>query len=67
MQHIAVYIAVYYAEACNEWRGSHARLSAWATAPNEETLQRSRAVGDTVSNLTGPGNEPTTTRAVAMS
>ena len=52
----------YYAEACNEWREPSPRLSAWATH-SEETSQRWRAVGDTVSDLTDPGIEPKILRA----
>ena len=46
----------YCAEACNDWRGLPPWLSARATLP-EETSQRWRAVGDTESDLAGPGTE----------
>ena len=48
-----------YAEACNEFAGPiSASLRLGNTAPLEETLQRQRAVGNTVSDLTGPRFEP---------
>ena len=50
-------------EAFIEWRGSSARLSAWAAQLREEATQRWRTVGDTLSDLTGPGIKPRTSRA----
>ena len=50
-----------YAEACNEWRNSSLRLSAWVTQLRE-TSQLWRVVGDTVCNLTGGGFETPTSR-----
>ena len=48
-----------YAEACNEWRG-HLRGSAAEQHCSEETSQWLRPVGDSASDLTGPGIEPQT-------
>ena len=51
----------YYAEACNEWRGSSPRRSAGAT---RNTASKKHCSGvNTVSNLTGVGIEPLTSRA----
>ena len=48
-----------YAEACNELAGPiSASLRPGYTAPFEKMSQRWRAVGNTVSNLTGPRFEP---------
>ena len=47
----------YYAEACNEWRDPSLRLSAEQHS-SENTSQRWRAVGDSVSDLSGPGIAP---------
>ena len=53
-----------YAEACNELAGPiSASLRPGNTAPFEETSQRWRAVGNTVSDLTGPRFEPQTSRS----
>ena len=53
-----------YAEACNELAGPiSASLRPGNTAPFEETSQQWRAVGNTVSNLTGPRFEPQTSRS----
>ena len=51
----------YYPEACNERQGPSPRVSAWVLS-SEETSQRRRAVGDTVSDLTDPGFKPQITR-----
>ena len=46
---------LYYAKACNEFAGPiSASFRPGNTPPLEETLQRWRAVDNTVSNLTGP-------------
>ena len=47
----------YYAEACNELRGPLRGLAPEQHS-SESTSQRWRAVGDTVSDLTGPGIKP---------
>ena len=53
-----------YAEACNELaRPISASLRPGNTAPFEEMSQRWRAVGNTVSDLTGPRFEPQTSRS----
>ena len=53
-----------YAEVCNELSGPiSASLRPGNTAPFEEMSQRWRAVGNTVSNLTGPRFEPQTSRS----
>ena len=53
-----------YAEACNELAGPiSASLRQGNTAPFEEMSQRWRAVGNTVSDLTGPKFEPQTSRS----
>ena len=53
-----------YAEACNELAGPiSASLRPGNTAPFEEMSQRWRAVGNTVSDLTGPRFEPQTSRS----
>ena len=50
-----------YAEACNELAGPiSASLCPGNTGPAEKMLQRWRAVGNTVSDLTGPRFEPQT-------
>ena len=50
-----------YAKACNKFVGSiSASLPLGSTASFEETSQRWRVVGNTVSNLTGPRFEPET-------
>ena len=49
----------YYAEACNE---AHLRVLAPEQRSSEETSQRWQAFGDTVSDLSGPGIEPATSR-----
>ena len=55
---------LYYAEACNEFaRPIFASLRPSNTASLEEMSQRWRAVGNTVSNSTGPGFEPKTSSA----
>ena len=56
-----ILLAVLYAEAWNEWRGPSPQLSAWVTQL-EETSERWRAVGDTVSDLTDLGIKPQTSR-----
>ena len=53
-----------YAEACNELAGPiSASLRPGNTAPFEEMSQRWRAVGNTVSDLTGLRFEPQTSRS----
>ena len=55
--------SLYYAEACNEFVGSV--FASWHpgnTTLFKEILQRWRAVGDTVFDLTGPIFEPKTSR-----
>ena len=53
-----------YAEVCNELAGPiSASLRPGNTAPFEEMSQRWRAVGNTVSDLTGPRFEPQTSRS----
>ena len=53
-----------YAEACNELAGPiSASLRPGNTAPFQEMSQRWRAVGNTVSDLTGPRFEPQTSRS----
>ena len=53
-----------FAEAWNELAGPiSASLRIGNTAPFEEMSQRWRAVGNTVSNLTGPRFEPQTSRS----
>ena len=53
-----------YAKACNELaRPIFASLLPSNTAPFKEMLQRWRAVGNTVSNFTGPKFEPQTSRS----
>ena len=53
-----------YAEACNELAGPiSASLCPGSTAPFEEMSQQWRAVGNTVSDLTGPRFEPQTSRS----
>ena len=53
--------AQYYAEACNEFVGPiSASLRPGNTTSFEEMSQRWRAVGNTVSDLTGPRFEPQT-------
>ena len=55
-----------YAEACNELAGPiSASLRLDNKAPFEEMSQRWRAVGNTVSDLTGPRFEPQTSRSIA--
>ena len=55
---------LYYAEACNEFAGPiSASLRPGNTAPFEVVLQRWQAVGNTLSDLTGPRFEPQTSRA----
>ena len=49
----------YHAEVCNEWR-AHLRSLASGQHSSEETSQRWRAIGDTMSDLTGSGIEPQT-------
>ena len=64
---IKSYLSLYsldYAEACNELAGPiSASLRPGNTAPFEEMSQRWRAVGNTVSDLTGPRFEPQTSRS----
>ena len=56
--------SLHYAEACNELAGPiSASLRPGNTAPFEEMSQRWRAVGNTVSDLTGPRFEPHTSRS----
>ena len=53
--------SLYYAEACNELAGPISpSLRPGNTAPFEEMSMRWRAVGNTVSDLTGPRFEPQT-------
>ena len=53
-----------YAEACNELAGTiSASLRPGNTASFEEMSQRWRAVGNNVSDLTGPRFEPQTSRS----
>ena len=47
----------YYAEACHEWR-AHLRCLTPGQLSSEEISRRWRAVGDTVTDSTGPGIEP---------
>ena len=55
---------MYYAETCNELAGPiSASLRPGSRAPFEEMSQRWRAVGSTVSDLTGPRFEPQTSRS----
>ena len=57
-------ILVYYAEACNELAEPiSASLRPGNTAPFKEISQRWQAVGNTVSDLTGPRFEPQTSRS----
>ena len=46
--------------------GTHLRGKASGQHNSEETSQRWRAVGDTISDLTGPGIEPQTFRSDSM-
>ena len=63
VQSLSLY-SLYYAEACNEFAGPiSASLRPGNTAPFEEMSQRWRAVGNTVSDLTGPRFEPRTSRS----
>ena len=56
--------SLYYALACNELaKPISAPLRPGNTAPFEEMSQRWRAVGNTVSDLTGPRFEPQTSRS----
>ena len=56
--------SLYYAEACNELAGPiSASLRPGNTAPFKEMSQRWRAVGNTVSDLTGLRFEPQTSRS----
>ena len=56
--------SLYYAKACNELAGPiSASLRPGNAALFEEMLQRWRAVGNTVSDLTGPRFEPQTSRS----
>ena len=56
--------SLHYAEACNKLAGPiSASLRPGNTAPFEEMSQRWRAVGNTVSDLTGPRFEPQTSRS----
>ena len=56
--------SLHYAEACNELAGPiSASLRPGNTAPFKEMSQRWRAVGNTVSDLTGPRFEPQTSRS----
>ena len=50
---------LYYAEACNHFRV----IALGNTASFKEISQRWQAVGSTVSDLTGPGFEPQTSRS----
>ena len=67
LQYIKSNLSLYsldYAEACNELAGPiSASLRPGNTAPFEEMSQRWRAVGNTVSDLTGPRFEPQTSRS----
>ena len=57
--------SLYYAEACNEWRGPSPRLSAWATQLRRNVsavASRWRHCAD----LTGPGIEPQTYRTESV-
>ena len=51
-----------YVESCNEWWGPSSPLSAWPMQLRRKTSQLWRAVGDTVSDLTCPGNKLRTCR-----
>ena len=56
--------SLYYAEACNEFAGPiSASLRSGNTASFEEMSQRWQAVGNTMSNLTGPRFELATSRS----
>ena len=60
---ISLYL-LYYAEACDELAGLIATsLRPGSTASFEEMSLRWRAVGSTVSNLTGPRFEPRTSHS----
>ena len=53
--------SLYYAEACNEFAGPISTLVRLSnTAPFEEMWQRWRAIGSTMSDLTGSRFEPLT-------
>ena len=55
--------SLYNAEVCNELAGPISEsLHSGSTAPFEEISQRWRAVGNTVSDFTGPRFEPLTSR-----
>ena len=57
--------SLHYAEACNEFAGPiSASLRPGNIASFEETSQRWRVVGNTVSDLTGPRFEPQTSRSI---
>ena len=64
MKSFIILYLLYYAEAFNNFFWAHPRVIAPTgnTAPFEEMLQRWQAVGNTVSNLTGPRFEPRTSR-----
>ena len=56
--------SLYYAEAWNEFAGPiSASLRPGDTAPFEEMSQQRQAVGNTVSDLTGPIFKPQTSRS----
>ena len=56
--------SLYYAKPCNEFAGSISALfRPGNTAPFEGMLQRWRAVGNTVFDLTGPRYEPQASRS----
>ena len=55
--------SLYYAEECKNFAGAiSASLRSSNTTSFKEMLQRWRAVGNTVSDLTGPRFEPQTSR-----
>ena len=56
--------SLHYAKACNEFAGPiSVSLRPGNKAPSEEMLQRWRAVGNSVSDLTGPRFELQTSRS----
>ena len=50
--------SLHYAEACNEFAGARLRISTPVGSTFEEMLQQWRAVGNSVSDLSGPRFEP---------
>ena len=61
--HLSLY-SLYYAKVCNEFAGPISELLCSGNAASfEEMSQRWRAVGNTVSDLTGPRFEPQISRS----